>query len=155
MSGLQGWPYQRPTGTTRFNSSLQFRTTTICARRAVSASSGSLIVLADGRPVGDVHSRCLASRRTNHSGVNRRPAGSARSVREGTHTDLQPDLMIFTAKFYSRTTDTAAQPRPTTSNKIPGKPTLEELQAEWGPFAANAGTYEISGTTLTLRAVVA
>jgi hypothetical protein len=32
---------------------------------------------------------------------------------------------------------------------------VEELQAEWGPFAANAGSYEISGTTLTLRAIVA
>ncbi len=32
---------------------------------------------------------------------------------------------------------------------------MEELQAEWGPFVANAGTYEISGTTLTLRAIVA
>jgi hypothetical protein len=74
---------------------------------------------------------------------------------KGTHTDLQPELMIFTAKHYSRTTDTAAQPRPTTGYKVPGKPTLEELQAEWGPFAANAGTYEISGTTLTLRAIVA
>jgi hypothetical protein len=63
--------------------------------------------------------------------------------------------MIFTVKHYSRTTDTAAQPRPTTGYKVPGKPTLEELQAEWGPFAANAGTYEISGTTLTLRAIVA
>lgn len=74
---------------------------------------------------------------------------------EGTHTNLQPELMIFTAKHYSRTTDTAAQPRPTTGYTVPGKPTLEELQAEWGPFAANAGTYEVSGTTLTLRAIVA
>lgn len=32
---------------------------------------------------------------------------------------------------------------------------MEELQAQWGPFVANAGTYEISGSTLTLRAVVA
>jgi len=74
---------------------------------------------------------------------------------EGTHTNLQPELMIFTAKHYSRTTDTAAQPRPTAGYKVRGKPTLEELQAEWGPFAANAGTYEISGTTLALRAIVA
>jgi hypothetical protein len=73
----------------------------------------------------------------------------------GTHTSLQPDLMIFTARHYSRTTDTAAQPRPTTGYKIPGKPTLEELQAEWGPFVANAGTYDVSGTTLTLHAIVA
>ena len=73
----------------------------------------------------------------------------------GTHTSLQPDLMIFTRRHYSRTTDTAAQPRPTAGYKIPGKPTVEELQAEWGPFVANAGTYEVSGTTLTLRAIVA
>jgi hypothetical protein len=73
----------------------------------------------------------------------------------GTHTSFQPELMIFTGRHYSRTTDTAAQPRPTTPYKIPGKPTLEELQAEWGPFVANAGTYEIVGTTLTLRAIVA
>lgn len=73
----------------------------------------------------------------------------------GTHTNFQPELMIFTAKHYSRTTDTAAQPRPTRPYKTPGKPTLEELQAEWGPFVANAGTYEVSGTTVTLRAIVA
>jgi len=73
----------------------------------------------------------------------------------GTHTSFQPELMIFTGRHYSRTTDTAAQPRPTTPYKTPGKPTLEELQSEWGPFVANAGTYEVSGTTLTLRAIVA
>ena len=73
----------------------------------------------------------------------------------GTHTTLQPELMIFTGRHYSRTTDTAARPRPTTPYKTPGKPTLEELQAEWGPFAANAGTYEVAGTTVTLRAIVA
>ena len=73
----------------------------------------------------------------------------------GTHTNFQPELMIFTGRHYSRTTDTAAQPRPTTPYKTPGRPTLEELQAEWGPFVANAGTYEVSGTTVTLRAIVA
>ena len=73
----------------------------------------------------------------------------------GTHTAFQPELMIFTGRYYSRTTDTAAKPRPTTGYKVPGKPTLEELQAEWGPFVANAGTYEVSGMTVTLRAVVA
>ena len=73
----------------------------------------------------------------------------------GTHTNSQPELMIFTGRHYSRTTDTAAQPRPTTPYKTPGKPTLEELLAEWGPFVANAGTYEVSGTTVTLHAIVA
>ena len=31
----------------------------------------------------------------------------------GTQTNLQPGLMIFTARHYSRTTDTATSPRPT------------------------------------------
>ena len=96
-----------------------------------------------------------------------RPAGDAAGAAEtgrsdpfgafskGTHTDLQPSLVIFTGKHYSRTTDTAAQPRPTTGYKTAGKPTLEELQAQWGPFVANAGTYEGAGTTLTLYTVVA
>lgn len=73
----------------------------------------------------------------------------------GTHTRFQPSLMIFTSRHYSRTTDTAAEPRPTAPYKTPGKPTVEELQAEWGPFAANAGTYEVSGTIVTLHAIVA
>jgi hypothetical protein len=32
---------------------------------------------------------------------------------------------------------------------------VEELQARWGPFIANAGTYEVSGDTLTTHPVVA
>jgi hypothetical protein len=74
---------------------------------------------------------------------------------KGTHTSVQPSLLIFTSKHYSATTDTAARPRPTTQFKVPTKPTAEEMQAQWGPFAANAGTYELSGSTLTRRAMVA
>jgi len=72
----------------------------------------------------------------------------------GRQTDVQPGLLIFTDTHYSRTTDIAVQPRPTTGYATAGKPTLEELQARWGPFAANAGTYEVSGDTVTLRAIV-
>jgi hypothetical protein len=74
---------------------------------------------------------------------------------KGTHTNLQPALLIFTAKHYSMTTDTAAEPRPTTPVKEEGKPTVEELQARWGPFIAHAGTYEVSGDTVTTHPVVA
>jgi len=77
------------------------------------------------------------------------------AFRDGTYASLQPGLAIFTSKHYSRTTDTAATPRPTTPYKRPGSPTVEEQQAEWGPFVANAGTYELVGTTLTLHAIVA
>ncbi len=72
----------------------------------------------------------------------------------GTQTDLQPGLLILTARHYSRTTDTAVGPRPTAAYATPDKPTVAELQARWGPFQANAGTYELSGSTLTLRIFV-
>ena len=72
----------------------------------------------------------------------------------GTQTDLQPGLLILTARHYSRTTDTAVGPRPTAAYVTPDKPTVAELQARWGPFQANAGTYELSGNTLTLRVLV-
>ena len=72
----------------------------------------------------------------------------------GTQTDVQPGLLIFTKQHYSRTTDIAVEPRPRTDYAIPAKPSLEEFQARYGPFAANAGTYELSGNTVTLRAFV-
>jgi hypothetical protein len=37
----------------------------------------------------------------------------------GTHTRFQPSLMIFTGRYYSRTTDTAAEPRPTAAYRRP------------------------------------
>jgi hypothetical protein len=75
-------------------------------------------------------------------------------VPPGTQTGVQPGLLIITARHYSRTTDTGVEPRPTNGYATPGKPTVDELQARWGPFAANAGTYELSGGVLTLRAQV-
>ena len=82
---------------------------------------------------------------------NPNPAG----LGKGTHTNLQPALLIFTAKHYSQILDTAGKPRPTAPFKVAGKPTAEEMQTQWGPFQANAGTYEVSGNTLTLRPTVA
>jgi hypothetical protein len=74
---------------------------------------------------------------------------------KGTQTTVQPSLLIFTNKHYSTTADQAAQPRPTMQFKVLTKPTAEEMQAQWGPFAANAGTYELAGNTLTRRPMVA
>jgi Lipocalin-like domain len=85
--------------------------------------------------------------------TNPNPPPNARP--KGTHTNLQPNLLIFTAKHYSMIADTAVEPRPTTPVKEEGKLTVEELQARWGPFIANAGTYEVSGDTLTTHPVVA
>jgi Lipocalin-like domain len=77
------------------------------------------------------------------------------SLPKGTHTNIQPHLLIFTGKHYSETADLGAEPRPTTPVKEQGKPTLEELQSRWGPFVANAGNYEVSGETLARQVVVA
>ena len=88
---------------------------------------------------------------STNSGDRKDPFGH---VPEGTQNAVQPGLLIFTQKHYSRTTDTAVEPRPTSTEAVPGKPTVEELQARWGPFQANAGTYELSGNILTLRLMV-
>jgi hypothetical protein len=72
----------------------------------------------------------------------------------GTQKDVQPGLLIITKRHYSRTTDTGVRPRPATEYLKPEKPTVDELQARWGPFAANAGTYVLDGDVLTLHTVV-
>ena len=83
------------------------------------------------------------------------PGASALGLPKGTHTTVQPGLLIFTGKHYSNINDTAAKPRSTMPFKVAGQPTAEEMQSQWGPFAANSGTYELSGTTLTRRPIVA
>lgn len=83
------------------------------------------------------------------------PSAQPGQLPKGTHTNLQPGLLIFTTKHYSSVIDNGATARPTSGFKIAGKPTAEEMQAQWGPFAANAGTYELVGTTLTRRAIAA
>ena len=83
------------------------------------------------------------------------PNPSPAGLGKGTHTNVQPALVIFTGKHYSQILDTAGKPRPTTPFKVAQKPTSEEMAAHWGPVTANAGTYELSGTTLTTRVTVA
>jgi hypothetical protein len=92
-------------------------------------------------------------RKTEVTVTNPTPAPGA--FTKGTHADVQPGLVIFTAKHYSIVNDLAAKARSTAPLKVPGKPTVEELQAAWGPFQANSGTYEMAGTTLTVRPLVA
>jgi hypothetical protein len=101
---------------------------------------------ADGWSIRPLHPRSLATRRIDHhcfgSTADDGAGGRAANRKDpfgafpkGTHTSLQPGLVIFTDKHYSRTTDTAAEPRPTTGYKTPGKPALEELQAQWVPLS--------------------
>jgi hypothetical protein len=67
-------------------------------------------------------------------------------------TSPQPGLLLFTGRHYSYTFVTSETPRP----PLPvGPTTAEALATIWNPFTANAGTFEISGETMTRRPLVA
>jgi hypothetical protein len=74
-------------------------------------------------------------------------------------TNPQPGLLIFTKGYYSGMSVTANQPRTApAAAKDPSNLTDAEKIAryeQWAPFIANAGTYELKGSTLTMHAMVA
>jgi hypothetical protein len=63
-------------------------------------------------------------------------------------------LAIFHGRHYSRVEVHAEQPRPLLGN--PADASADQLRAVWGPFIAEAGTFELSGSdVITTRATVA
>jgi hypothetical protein len=69
---------------------------------------------------------------------------------------FKPDatLAIFHGRHYSRVEVHAERPRPTLAN--PAAASADELRAVWGPFVAEAGTFELSGSdVVTMHATVA
>jgi len=66
----------------------------------------------------------------------------------------RPNLMIASAKHYSRVEVQTEQPRPGLADAA--KASADELRAVWGPFVGEAGTYEVTGTNvLTMRPIAA
>lgn len=65
----------------------------------------------------------------------------------------QPGLLLFTGTHYSLMIIDTDQPRAELHRQP--TPTAAEFLATWGPFTAAAGSYEISGETLTTRPEVA
>ena len=66
----------------------------------------------------------------------------------------RPNLLIVTARHYSRVEDQAERPRPIPADLT--KATADELRALWGPFVGEAGTYETTGgNMITMRPLVA
>jgi len=65
----------------------------------------------------------------------------------------RPNLTVVTARYYSRVQVEAEGPRPVIADVA--KATADELRAAWGPFAAEAGTYEIAGHLITMRPIAA
>src|SRR5215510_10622856 len=60
-------------------------------------------------------------------------------------------VYLFTGKHYSMMFATTDRPQIDDTSKA----TADELRAMWGPMAANAGTYEVSGNLVTIRPIVA
>ena len=73
----------------------------------------------------------------------------------GAGRTFKPDatLAIFHGRHYTRVEVHAEQPRPLLSN--PAAASADELRAVWGPFLAEAGTFDASGDAITMRATVA
>ena len=76
-----------------------------------------------------------------------------------TITSPQPGLLIFTRGYYSGMAVTSDKPRAAFAPaKDPHNLTDAEKIAryeQWNSFIANAGTYEVKGSTLTMHAMVA
>jgi hypothetical protein len=85
---------------------------------------------------------------------SRNPAEKGSTV-----TNPQPGLLIFTRGYYSQVLEMGAQPRAVVAPaKDPQHLTDAEKIAryeQWRLFGASSGTYEIKGSTLIKRAIVA
>ena len=65
----------------------------------------------------------------------------------------RPNLVILTARHYSRVQVDAEGPRPVLADVT--KAGADELRAVWGPFVGETGTYEITGNVITMRPIAA
>ena len=76
-----------------------------------------------------------------------------------TISDPQPSLLIFLAGHYSQMYVPGDEPRELFSGDEPvlgaQEPTEAEVLTAFGSFIANSGTYEVSGSTITTRPIVA
>ncbi len=69
-----------------------------------------------------------------------------------TNTNPQPSLFIFTKTHYSMMSVSGNQPRALFKAE---QPTNQEKVPAFDSFVANTGTYEVMGSTLTIRPIVA
>ena len=70
-----------------------------------------------------------------------------------TITNVQPNLSVMTRKHYSHMEIHADGVRPSLAD--PSKASADELRQAWGPFVAEAGSYEISGGNFVTHPIIA
>ncbi len=68
-----------------------------------------------------------------------------------TNEVTHPNLLVLTKRHFASMFIVGAEPRP----ELPDEPSDELLLAAWRPFRANAGTYEVSGSEMTTKVIVA
>lgn len=68
-----------------------------------------------------------------------------------TITNPPPGIVIFTKKHFSSVGVTGDKHRPS----LPENPTDAQLLEAWRPFVGLSGTYEVKGSTLTVKIMVA
>jgi len=78
------------------------------------------------------------------------PGPSSRTI---TIAEPRPNLTVVTARYYSRVQVEAQGPRPVIADAA--KATADQLRAAWGPFAAEAGTYDLTAHLITMRPIAA
>lgn len=86
------------------------------------------------------------------------PASSNTTEKPTPITNPQPGLLVFTKGYYSIVVVTGQNPRTAVEAKDRQNLTDAEkiaLYEQWRAFAANSGTYEVKGSTITRRASVA
>jgi hypothetical protein len=86
------------------------------------------------------------------------PATSNPNEKPAPVTSPQPGLLVFTKGYYSIVVVTGENPRAQVEPKDRQNLTDAEKIAfydQWRAFAANSGTYEVKGSTITRRASVA
>ncbi len=86
------------------------------------------------------------------------PASSNTTEKPTPITNPQPGLLVFTKGYYSIVVVTGQNPRAAVEAKDRQNLTDAEkiaLYEQWRAFAANSGTYEVKGSTITRRASVA
>ena len=67
----------------------------------------------------------------------------------------QPSLYVFTARHFSRMNTVGEKPRAKFKDSDPAKTTSQEKIAAYDTFGANTGTYEISGSTIVFKILLA
>ena len=101
---------------------------------------------------GGLSGAALASRAPSIEGVWQAVEITTTGPEVQTISPLQPNLSIITAKHYSHIEIHSNAPRPVLADAA--KASADELRQAWGPFAAEAGSYELSEGSFVTHPVV-